>query len=320
MRCASERRLSNLLLCVSHVIIRLFSGRVHATDYSNASATGIFDSYQVGCTPCYLPFHHSVCLVCFFLISARLFHRCAGVSFSVLWSLYLSPSSPKWKTRGESFHFTSRVKFVSEPSWISQRWPLVDPPPPPRLDLMLSCSHSHLFHKHGSSWTAGFKVQLFTCISLWGYRLCCQVSVSTHNQVNVQTVGGDVRFQTEIMVIRKWIQPTVIPRSYSTTRVKPTALLPRARGQIRIWYQSFHAIESFNSDFYPFPCLVTYSCALIPSQTDLFLLWYRPSQQQWIWLHGSVHLRRAHSNHVTGEWGNTCPSWTLIMFLAPFYT
>lgn len=27
----------------------LFLGRVHATDYSNASATGIFDSYQVRC-------------------------------------------------------------------------------------------------------------------------------------------------------------------------------------------------------------------------------------------------------------------------------
>lgn len=45
-------------------------GRVHATDYSNASATGIFDSYQVGCTPYYLPFYYSVCLVCFFFISA----------------------------------------------------------------------------------------------------------------------------------------------------------------------------------------------------------------------------------------------------------
>lgn len=48
----------------------LFLGRVHATDYSNASSTGIFDSYQVGWTPCYLPFYRSVCLVYFFFTSA----------------------------------------------------------------------------------------------------------------------------------------------------------------------------------------------------------------------------------------------------------
>ena len=28
------------------------SGQVHATDYSNASTTGIFDTYQVWCTTC----------------------------------------------------------------------------------------------------------------------------------------------------------------------------------------------------------------------------------------------------------------------------
>lgn len=36
------------LICVSLSVL----GRIHATDYSNASATGIFDSYQVCCWSC----------------------------------------------------------------------------------------------------------------------------------------------------------------------------------------------------------------------------------------------------------------------------
>lgn len=83
--------------------LRLFLGQVHATDYSNASATGIFDTYQV-CS--WLVF----ILVCFspewvYLLShncrATFVYRCAGASSSALWCLYLYRYCPKWKIQGE---------------------------------------------------------------------------------------------------------------------------------------------------------------------------------------------------------------------------
>lgn len=56
--------------------------------------------------------------------------------------------------------------------------------------------------------------------------LTCQVNVSTHNQVNVQIGGGYVRFQTEIMLIRKLIQSAAIPSSYSINTDETNSSFP----------------------------------------------------------------------------------------------
>lgn len=100
-----ERDFVIIFICVTKCV----SGQVHATDYSNASATGIFDSYQVWCMACL--FTVCFCFWCVFLfffihISAMwlVLQMCWSGFISTLVSLPLS-IFPKVENTGWVNHF-----------------------------------------------------------------------------------------------------------------------------------------------------------------------------------------------------------------------